>query len=95
MNGTEVGGASVAGEQLLDHAELRIGIARDLFHYSGQVIFLPSEDQNYLVDNPARRCPSIAKAEAALDYEPAVSLEEGLRRTMLWYRGVSDAEGAV
>ncbi len=76
-------------------AQTMIGIARDLFHYTGQVIFLPSEDQNYLVDNPARRCPSIAKAEAALDYEPAVSLEEGLRRTMLWYRGVGDAEGAV
>ena len=76
-------------------AQLMIGIARDLFHYTGQVIFLPSEDQNYLVDNPARRCPSIAKAKAELDYEPAVSLEEGLRRTMLWYRGVGDAEGAV
>jgi len=29
----------------------------------------------------------ISKAEAALGYKPIVNFEEGLRRTVAWYRG--------
>jgi nucleoside-diphosphate-sugar epimerase len=32
------------------------------------------------------RIPNIAKARELLDYEPEVDLEEGLLRTILWYR---------
>ncbi|MEE2785848.1 MAG: NAD-dependent epimerase/dehydratase family protein [Myxococcota bacterium] len=32
------------------------------------------------------RIPNIEKAKALLDYEPKVNLEEGLRRTIDWYR---------
>nr|WP_042189848.1 NAD-dependent epimerase/dehydratase family protein [Kibdelosporangium sp. MJ126-NF4]CEL18923.1 UDP-glucose 4-epimerase [Kibdelosporangium sp. MJ126-NF4]CTQ95274.1 UDP-glucose 4-epimerase (EC 5.1.3.2) [Kibdelosporangium sp. MJ126-NF4] len=35
----------------------------------------------------ARRCPDLAKLRALTGYEPAVSLEEGVRRTFEWYRG--------
>ena len=34
---------------------------------------------------PARTCPDLAKARRMLGYAPAVSLEEGLRRTICWH----------
>jgi nucleoside-diphosphate-sugar epimerase len=36
--------------------------------------------------SPARRCPDISKAVTLTEYEPRVSLEEGIRRTYEWYR---------
>ena len=59
--------------------------ARDLFGYQGGVVHQASSDLNYLVDNPVRRCPSIAKARQELGFEPSVSLDEGLRRSLWWY----------
>ena len=38
----------------------------------------------YPADEPQRRCPDINKATLQLNYQPAVSLEEGLRRFMQW-----------
>ncbi|ALG06742.1 NAD-dependent epimerase/dehydratase family protein [Kibdelosporangium phytohabitans] len=35
----------------------------------------------------ARRCPDLTKLRALTGYEPAVPLEEGVRRTFEWYRG--------
>lgn len=37
-------------------------------------------------DDVKRRRPDIAKAKALLDWEPTVSLEEGLTRTMTWVK---------
>jgi dTDP-glucose 4,6-dehydratase len=37
-------------------------------------------------DDPRRRCPDIAKARDELGWEPTVSLQEGLRRTIDWFR---------
>ena len=34
----------------------------------------------------ARRCPDLAKLRALTGYEPTVSLEDGLRRTVAWYQ---------
>jgi len=36
-------------------------------------------------DDVQRRCPDITKAKATLEWEPAVSLSEGLRRTARWW----------
>jgi nucleoside-diphosphate-sugar epimerase len=58
------------------------------------VIRQPSSDREYLIDNPNRRCPSIAKARAELGFEPTVSLDEGLRRLLIWYRENREAEDA-
>src|SRR3989338_355092 len=38
----------------------------------------------YPADEPQRRCPDISKAKVQLNYQPAVSLEEGLKRFMGW-----------
>jgi dTDP-glucose 4,6-dehydratase len=37
-------------------------------------------------DDPQVRQPDIAKAKAVLGWEPRISLEEGLRRTIPWFR---------
>ncbi|MEM6795795.1 MAG: NAD-dependent epimerase/dehydratase family protein [Acidobacteriota bacterium] len=61
-------------------------LARELFDYRGRVIHQASDESDYLVDNPQRRCPNIDKARAELGFEPRVSLDEGLRKTLLWYK---------
>ncbi len=38
------------------------------------------------LDDPARRCPDIARARRTLGWEPRVSLEAGLQATIAWYR---------
>lgn len=67
-------------------AEMLAAQAREFFGYSGKVIMSASGEADYLTDNPRRRCPVIAKARAAFGFEPEVPLEEGLRRTLLWYQ---------
>ncbi|HLG51196.1 MAG TPA: UDP-glucuronic acid decarboxylase family protein [Chloroflexota bacterium] len=37
-------------------------------------------------DDPRRRCPDISRARAELGWEPRVSLDEGLTRTIAWFR---------
>jgi len=75
-------------------AEKIAGLARVLFGYTGKVVHRASADDKYLTDNPSRRCPVIQKARTELGYTPSVSLDEGLRRSLLWYRGNGDAEEA-
>jgi dTDP-glucose 4,6-dehydratase len=38
-------------------------------------------------DDPLRRCPDISLARRALGWEPRVGLDEGLSRTIEWFRG--------
>jgi dTDP-glucose 4,6-dehydratase len=38
------------------------------------------------VDDPTVRQPDIALARSALGWEPVVPLEEGLKRTVDWFR---------
>lgn len=66
-------------------AEKVIRTARDLFGYAGKLVRKPSQETDYLADNPSRRCPTIAKARAHLGYEPEISVDEGLRRSLIWY----------
>jgi len=63
-----------------------VDIGREKFMYNGKVICKVSEDKLYLIDNPNRRCPNITKARSELGYEPQVSLDEGLRRSLVWYQ---------
>jgi nucleoside-diphosphate-sugar epimerase len=69
-------------------------LAHELFGYTGSVVRGVSSESDYLVDNPNRRCPIIAKARKELGYHPMIELEEGLRRTMLWYNGNQEGEEA-
>jgi UDP-glucuronate decarboxylase len=67
-------------------------LASSLFGYKGKVVHKVSADKNYLVDNPNRRCPIIAKARTDLGYAPSISLETGLTHSLLWYRDNREAE---
>jgi len=75
-------------------AEKVVAISRELFGYSGSFKHQPSTEADYLVDNPDRRCPIITKAQNELGYRPGIGLEEGLKRSLLWYAGHCDGEDA-
>lgn len=77
---------------MIELADRLVGFAAEHLGYRGKVIRAESEDPAYLTDNPNRRCPIIDKARTELGYEPVVELEEGLRRTMLWYRENTEAQ---
>jgi UDP-glucuronate decarboxylase len=79
---------------MMDVAEKLCSIARELFGYRGRVVRQLSGDQDYLVDNPNRRCPVIEKARTELGYDPRISLDDGLRRLLVWYDGNRVAEDA-
>ena len=73
-------------------ADTVVRLAGGLLGYKGKVTRKSSADKNYLVDNPNRRCPIIQKARAELGYEPSISLETGLTRSLQWYRENNRAE---
>ncbi len=73
-------------------AEKVAGLGREHFGYTGKVV--KRVDADYLVDNPERRCPVITKARTELGYDPKVLVDEGLRRSMIWYSGNREAEEA-
>jgi len=77
---------------ILGLAQLVVETAKDLFAYEGKVIFEKSPDADYLVDNPNRRCPIIGKARSELEYDPGIGLQNGIRRSLVWYSGNQQAE---
>jgi UDP-glucuronate decarboxylase len=79
---------------VIDLAERAIALGRDLFGYKGKVVHKVSADKEYLVDNPNRRCPIITKARTELGYDPKVIVDEGLKRSLLWYSGNREASEA-
>jgi dTDP-glucose 4,6-dehydratase len=56
---------------------------RKHFDNAPQIIFEPLPQ-----DDPKRRCPDISKAKRILKWEPKVSLEEGLKRTLAYFKQV-------
>ena len=78
---------------MADVAERVAAVAREFFGYEGRVIRKVSEDPDYLVDSPNRRCPVILKAREELGYDPQICLDDGLGRSLVWYR--DHREGAA
>jgi UDP-glucuronate decarboxylase len=73
-------------------ADRVVELARELFDYKGRVVCQESTDKAYMIDNPNRRCPIIKKACAQLGYNPSISVEEGLKRSLIWYHDNRQAE---
>jgi UDP-glucuronate decarboxylase len=46
-------------------------------------------------DDPRRRCPDISRAKEVLHWEPCVSLDSGLEKTIAYFRTVSSPEKKV
>jgi UDP-glucuronate decarboxylase len=42
------------------------------------------------VDDPTRRCPDISRAKRVLDWQPTVDIDEGLNRTIAYFRALSE-----
>lgn len=53
---------------------------KEIFKYTGKIEFAQSPDNDYMTDNPNRRCPNIEKAKKYLDYSPEFHVEEGITR---------------
>jgi UDP-glucuronate decarboxylase len=68
--------------------------ARELFGYTGEIVLGKPKEADYLVDNPNRRCPVIAKARAELGFSPRVIVSEGVFRSLIWYHHNRVAEAA-
>ena len=66
-------------------ADLAVRAAAELFGYRGKVMLGRSSEADYLVDNPNRRCPVIDKARIQLGFDPKVSIEDGMYRSLIWY----------
>ncbi|MBE0568183.1 MAG: NAD-dependent epimerase/dehydratase family protein [Deltaproteobacteria bacterium] len=75
-------------------ADRVVRLSAELFGYKGKVVRKVSQDKDYLVDNPNRRCPVIAKARKEIGYNPSIGIDEGLRRSLLWYGDNRQAEDA-
>lgn len=75
-------------------ADRMVDIARDRFGYAGEVVSRAAAHAEYLEDNPNRRCPVIDKARRELGYEPRVTLDDGLVRSLVWYADHRDAPEA-
>lgn len=67
---------------ILELAEL----IKKLCNSSSEIVFLPLPK-----DDPLRRCPDIRKAKKLLRWEPKASLEEGLKKTIGWFKYYSSS----
>lgn len=75
-------------------AQKVIDTAGQLWGYRGSLVRQRNPEADYLVDNPGRRCPNIGKARMELGYNPGILIDEGLRRSLIWYHHNREAEEA-
>jgi dTDP-glucose 4,6-dehydratase len=68
---------------ILELAELVIAATGS----DSEIVFEPLPE-----DDPRVRCPDITRASDVLGWAPSVSLEDGLARTVAWFRGGTLAE---
>jgi dTDP-glucose 4,6-dehydratase len=61
---------------------------RKHFEYPPPIVFAPLPQ-----DDPKRRCPDISKAKHILKWTPEVGLEEGLKRTLAYFKQVFTKRG--
>ena len=87
-------GVEVPEISMAELADKVVALGRELFGYQGRVVRQRSADTQYLIDNPNRRCPVITKARTGLGFAPHVTVDDGLRRSLLWYGGNREASEA-
>jgi len=57
---------------------------------SSEISFLPK-----VADDPTQRKPDISTAKRELDWEPRVHVEDGLRKTIEYFKGEVEAAGEI
>ena len=65
---------------MLGYAKMCALIVQKSFGYEGKVEFQVSEDQDFLTDNPRRRCTYLSYSQKKLGFHPQLSTEEGIYR---------------
>ena len=56
----------------------------------GEIVFQPyAEFYGPSYEDIPRRIPDLTKAEEILEYKPTITLEEGLKKTIDWYKSQS------
>jgi UDP-glucuronate decarboxylase len=73
-------------------AEIYTAAGRDIFGYTGKVVYRHSNDKEYLTNNPQRRCPNIDKARRILGYQPSINVEEGVGRFLQFLKESEEGE---
>jgi len=64
-------------------------LAETIIHLTNsksKIVFLPA-----LQDDPQQRCPDISLAKKVLNWQPKISLEEGLKKTIEYFRKINTA----
>ncbi|HEA71157.1 MAG TPA: SDR family oxidoreductase [archaeon] len=56
-------------------------IIKDLTNSHSNITF-----ESLPIDDPVRRCADISKAKRILNWEPSTSLEDGLKKTIAWFK---------
>ena len=56
-------------------------IIKELANSNSKIVFKPLP-----IDDPLYRCPVITKAKKILNWEPTTTLEEGLEKTIAWFK---------
>lgn len=65
-----------------EHTILELaGMVKGLAGSGSRIVFKPLP-----VDDPKTRCPDITKAKKLLNWQPKVSAEDGLKKTVEWFR---------
>ena len=63
---------------------------RDMTESKSEIQFLPK-----VADDPTQREPDISTAKRELDWEPKVSVEEGLKKTIKYFKGEVEIAGEI
>lgn len=67
-------------------AMLMVKQAKSLYNYQGKIRMAQNNDAFYIKHNPQRRCPCIDKIALELHFHTTITLEEGIRKSLIWYR---------
>ena len=67
-------------------AEIYLNVGQKIFGYNGKISYAVSNEENYLTNNPQRRCPKIDKARKILGYEPTILVDEGVERFLTFIK---------
>jgi dTDP-glucose 4,6-dehydratase len=93
LDSTEPGPVNLGNPEEFTVAQL----ARVVLRVTGSAS--PIESRPLPIDDPVRRCPVISRAKELLGWQPAIPVEEGIRRTVEWFRSrpeeVRGASGAL
>ena len=81
-----VSGPEITMFELAKKISMVVNKGEENFEYE----YHKSNDINYLVDNPQRRCPDLNKSKLLLDYNPKTSLEDGLTRIYNYYKSIKN-----